>query len=762
MHNYAYDFHEHNPRRKPNLKDTVNCVSCRGTGLVHGARELQLGGRVIPCTRCGGHGLLLKPSTESDELAAKSKSEAPNRPPLSPSQRERLMEAVDQVVTDAEKEAEEERVARLRERIQEQERQREERRAARERKQERRAEEERTAHERKHIEEQERDDAGAGAIFAPGMNTETVERVLDERGRSWDDVGKRAERRGRVGRLFRRIVLAGGLISIGAVAALFLTQTPLEDVVDSVRDFWNDPGIEIPGGGSEESDGGGSDSTIPPAVPTPTATATPTPTPAPTAAPTPTPVPVSPWARFTITGDTLGKEVLDRLTDEEMVCVQSSNYDGILDYYETYPLGVRVGTIPLVRDVSDLPELAGCLSEESATHVNRAIAVFHDPTLAPPSPTPAPTFAPTPRPTPTATPFPSATPTPRPTATPIPTPSPHLLHLDEKKYMLELINNARRANGLTAVELGENIAAQLHVESALKNCVSSHWGLDGLKPGMRYSLAGGYQSNGENGSGLDYCYSARDRVAPIGSVRQKILQAHQGLMGSPGHRANILRETHRKVNIGLAWDRYNLYLAQHFEGGHVEYEQLPEISDGVLQVKGSLTSGFRFTGDDPLGLQIYFDPPPHNLTGGQVSRTYCYDNGRQVASLRPPLSGGYYYPTHSFTQNLKFCPSPYDVPSTAQPALSGEEAHRIWASVKTESERLGSVPVTVPWITASRLQTQGRDFEAQASIQIVLERYGPGVYSIIVWGDLAGHDEPVVISEYSIFHQIDPPTTYDP
>ena len=31
-----------------------------------------------------------------------------------------------------------------------------------------------------------------------------------------------------------------------------------------------------------------------------------------------------------------------------------------------------------------MPELAGCLSEDSTQHLNQAIAIFHDPTLAPP------------------------------------------------------------------------------------------------------------------------------------------------------------------------------------------------------------------------------------------------------------------------------------------------------------------------------------------------------------------------------------------
>ena len=73
----------------------------------------------------------------------------------------------------------------------------------------------------------------------------------------------------------------------------------------------------------------------------------------------------------------------------------------------------------------------------------------------------------------------------------------HLRHIDQKRLMLELINEERTRAGLNPVTMGDNAAAQLHAEAALEGCFSSHWGLHGLKPYMRYSLAGGYQSSGE-------------------------------------------------------------------------------------------------------------------------------------------------------------------------------------------------------------------------------------------------------------------------
>lgn len=139
------------------------------------------------------------------------------------------------------------------------------------------------------------------------------------------------------------------------------------------------------------------------------------------------------------------------------------------------------------------------------------------------TPTLVPTVTPTPLPTATPTPVPTPTPRPTPTITPTPTPlpPPALRHLAEKEYMLELINLERAKVGAPPVVLGDNIAAQLHAESALENCFTGHWGVDGLKPYMRYSLAGGYQSNGENASGLSYCIKAGETIPPSAAPSRK-------------------------------------------------------------------------------------------------------------------------------------------------------------------------------------------------------------------------------------------------
>ena len=90
------------------------------------------------------------------------------------------------------------------------------------------------------------------------------------------------------------------------------------------------------------------------------------------------------------------------------------------------------------------------------------------------------------------------------------------------------------------MELGQNRAAQIHADNSLDSCIASHWGTDGLKPYMRYSLAGGYQSNTENWYGSDYCITASDGYRPIASVTTEIRRAMQEWMESPATETTYL------------------------------------------------------------------------------------------------------------------------------------------------------------------------------------------------------------------------------
>ena len=352
--------------------------------------------------------------------------------------------------------------------------------------------------------------------------------------------------------------------------------------------------------------------------------------------------------------------------------------------------------------------------------------------------------------------------------TPIPTAAvvrPSERHIELKRYMLGLINDVRAKAGADPVVLGDNIAAQLHAESFLANCFSGHWGPDGLKPQMRYSLAGGYQSNGEFSSGSDYCITASDRYRAIGSIEQKIQGTLEGWMENPSDQPRFLDPLVKKVNIGLAWDRYNLRMVLQREGDYVKYARLPTIENGILTVSGTVKNGAGFAGERDLGVQIYYDPPPHTLTRGQLTRTYRTCSGLQIAGLRRPPSGNRFYSEHEFTKTYKRCLDPYEVPADAPAPTSHDEAHAFWDAAYRASRLLPDVSIIVPWITALEWTTSSDAFAVRADISDLLARHGDGVYSITVWGVIDGErvdGEREVISEYSIFYGVTPPDTYDP
>ena len=428
-------------------------------------------------------------------------------------------------------------------------------------------------------------------------------------------------------------------------------------------------------------------------------------------------------------------------------------------------IAVAAAVLVLAACSEDAPEPTPTLASPSSLAPAPTFTPTPTPTstriLAPtPTLTPTPTSTPTLTPTPTPTSTPTLTPTPIPTPTPTPILRPDLRHLEAKHYMLDLINAERVKAGNGPVTLGNNVAAQLHAEAALANCFSSHWGLDGLKAYMRYSLAGGYQSNAENMSGFDYCHTASSGYAAIVSIEEEIREAMNGLMASPGHQDTILWPWYSKVNVGLAWDSHNFFVVQQFEGAHVEYSVVPVIEGGVLMLAGIVRNGVSFPGSTDLSVDVYYDPPPRSLTRGQVARTYCLDYGRSVASLRPPVPPDYYYPDDEFTTTHSSCPNPYEVPADAPPARSPGEAHDLWEAAYDASLSLRETTITSRWVTADEWHAEGTFFSVKADIRNVLAIHGPGVYSIIVWGWHQGDGATLPVSEYSIFHGIATVDTY--
>jgi len=303
---------------------------------------------------------------------------------------------------------------------------------------------------------------------------------------------------------------------------------------------------------------------------------------------------------------------------------------------------------------------------------------------------------------------------------------------DLRLFMLDLINQDRMAYGVAPVELGSNPAAQIHAEELFQNGFLGHWGLDGLKPYMRYTVAGGTGAEGENVSGPINPRVPGARYART-PVRDSLREAQQGLMTSPGHRRNILDHSHQSVNLGIACDDVDCVVVQQFESNYVQFERVPSIEDGLLAFSGRTLGGFVYQ-----NAQVWFDPLPKSLQATQIGTTSCFDGGTPIAFIREPAPTGSYYTRQSTEYSWTNCRDPRDVDPVALPP-------KVMTALPDQTGR-------VPWEDARDYNVRGDMFEVGVDISGYLAQYGRGVYTIVIWGER--DKEAVAVTNYSVFVQV--------
>ena len=122
---------------------------------------------------------------------------------------------------------------------------------------------------------------------------------------------------------------------------------------------------------------------------------------------------------------------------------------------------------------------------------------------------------------------------------------------DLEAEMIELVNRERAANGLSPVAADPEMAevARRHSADMFERGYFSHNTPEGTDPFARMRAGGvTFRTAGENLA-----------LAPTLAI------AHNGLMNSPGHRANILRPQFGRLGIGvLDGGRYGLMITQNF------------------------------------------------------------------------------------------------------------------------------------------------------------------------------------------------------
>lgn len=322
--------------------------------------------------------------------------------------------------------------------------------------------------------------------------------------------------------------------------------------------------------------------------------------------------------------------------------------------------------------------------------------------------------------------------------------------------MLRLINQERELAGVEAVELGDNVVAQLHAEAARDGCFMSHWDQDGLQPYMRYSLSGGYQYNGENIYWESHCIEESD-AHWAGDEFEMILHAMKAWMASPGHRKNILDPHYKRVHVGVAWGGRGSVFVQHFEADYVNYDLEPDIVGDVLFFSGETLNGIEFEKRPDLRVVIFYDPPPRPLTRGQLARTSCYDYGQVVAGLTGPVPGILRWLDREDEKMYVRCPDPHDVPPDAAAPATGAEVVRIHRQARDARNRQPRSFV-VPWVAAMEWRADGQEFAVSTDVAELLGTHGNGIYSVVVWAVVG--EEKILISHHSILHGVDLPGKY--
>ena len=244
----------------------------------------------------------------------------------------------------------------------------------------------------------------------------------------------------------------------------------------------------------------------------------------------------------------------------------------------------------------------------------------------------------------------------------------------------------------------------MHAQDMFDNYFLSHWGTDGMKPYMRYTVGGGTNYEDENSAYSGWYDRSTDpnrynKIDPMQEAKQLEYNMMYDDAGSNwGHRDNILNKRHKKVNIGIAYDVHRLTMVEEFEGDYMDFVGVPALTNGTLTMSGSISLG---TVDS---VDIFYDPLPQPMTQDQLlSGPRSYSLGTRVATIVPPPPPGYYY-----TQ----------LPPNAVQAT-------FWTADDTGQ------------------------FSNQADIKAIIDQQGAGVYTVVVWTKTGA--DTVMLTNYSLW-----------
>jgi len=212
-----------------------------------------------------------------------------------------------------------------------------------------------------------------------------------------------------------------------------------------------------------------------------------------------------------------------------------------------------------------------------------------------------------------------------------------------KLKLVDRINIDRRAAGVPPVAFLDelSIPADEHCREMLAFDYTSHWNRTGLKPYMRYSLAGITDHTSENIASL-----FDTRFDPtLSQLEKETANRHDSFMSEKPpadlHRKAVLDPRHTHVGIGMAFGRNRLKLIEVFAHRYVRINPLPSrvnLSDKLLLSGKILVEGFEVQ-----GISVFYEPLPEKrpIEILRALRSYGLPDDRQTN--RPMLRKPYFY-----------------------------------------------------------------------------------------------------------------------
>jgi hypothetical protein len=248
----------------------------------------------------------------------------------------------------------------------------------------------------------------------------------------------------------------------------------------------------------------------------------------------------------------------------------------------------------------------------------------------------------------------------------------------------------------------------------------SHWTTDGMKPYMRYTVNEGMYAVAQNAAMQfsegndklgdfrpDLC-KANDFFCSTAEIKKAIDSLEHEMMYNDkecckdGHRENILDKHHTHVSIGIAYNSYEITYIQNFEDHYMSWSQpmtYDQKSD-MITMSGVLQTGTVIEIND---IAVTYDPLPTPATYDQHRDDKSYSLGEFVATVVKPAPPGFFY---------------------------NRPADHILAE-------------------ADKWTVKDQTFEISFRMKQIREKYGTGVYTIVLYAK-EGNDD-LGITSTSIF-----------